>query len=148
MPTALSVVKRHFPEVTEVVDAGRNMLIEVTKADERIANKQNHKTCAMAVACKRKTEADGVLISVNTAYIIKGTVARRYTLPPSVSREVVSFDRNGGFAPGVYQLSKIGENQKLGVSHPVKNGNGHGGGNERRFYHRTEGIRTALGSAF
>lgn len=68
MPTALQVVQKFFPEVKEVVDAGRNQVIEVTSQDEKTARKKSHKTCAMAVACKRKFNLDGVVISVNRAY--------------------------------------------------------------------------------
>src|SRR2546423_938497 len=61
MPTALQVVQKFFPEVTEVEDAKRNSIIEVTTRDEKTANKKSHKTCAMAVACKRKFALDGVV---------------------------------------------------------------------------------------
>src|SRR6266404_4466801 len=107
MPTSLELVRKFFPEVTRVEDSGRNSIIEVTKKDETIAKKKSHKTCAMAVACKRKFDLDGVIISVNRAYLIKDKVARRYMLPESVSREVVSFDRDAGFEPGEYELQKV-----------------------------------------
>jgi CheY-specific phosphatase CheX len=93
MPTALRIVKKFFPEVTDVEDAEKSQVIEVT--------------CAMAVACKRKYNLDGVIISVKTAYLIKGKKAKRFSLPESVSREIVSFDRDSGFAAGQYRLSKI-----------------------------------------
>jgi hypothetical protein len=147
MPTALQVVQKFFPQVTDVEDAKKNQAIEVTKRDETTANKKSHKTCAMAVACKRKFDLDGVVISVNRAYLVKGTKAKRYFLPPSVSREVVSFDRDGGFEPGQYELSKIPDSSRL--DRIIKSGNGHGGGkevSERKHMHRTGGIRTALGS--
>jgi len=148
MATALQVVKKFFPEVKNVEDGGRKVTIEVTKRDEATANKKSHKTCAMAVACKRKFEADGVIISVNRAYIIKGDTAKRYNLPNSVSREVVSFDRGAGFEPGTYQLSKVAESAKLGVRRVGKpNGKKHPhGGATEKMSHHTGGIRTALGS--
>ncbi|MDA4119962.1 MAG: hypothetical protein OK436_05190 [Thaumarchaeota archaeon] len=146
MPSAISVVRKFFPEVKFIEDAGRNAMIEVTKADEASAKRKSHKTCAMAVACKRKFSLDGVVISVNTAYLVKGDTAKRYVLPQSVSREVVSFDRDGGFAPGEYQLSKVPEARKLG-KHDTGNGHGPNGHvKERVFRHHTEGIRTSLGS--
>jgi hypothetical protein len=146
MPTALQVVQKFFPEVKEVVDAERNAIIEVTKQDEKTANKKSHKTCAMAVACKRKFNLDGVVISVNRAYLVKGKKARRFMLPESVSREVVSFDRDGGFEPGEYELQKVPRSSRLDR---VIKGNGHGGGSPnspRRHVHKTGGIRTSLGS--
>ncbi len=147
MPTALEVVRKFFPEVNDVQDAGRNATIEVTEKDQRTAHKKSHKTCAMAVACKRKFECDGVVISVNRAYLVKGRVARRYMLPESVSREVVSFDRHGEFEPGEYELGKVPPSSRL--DRIIKKGNGHGSGSAttvRKHIHRTGGIRTALGS--
>lgn len=147
MPTALQVVRKFFPEVKTVVDASRNAKIEVTDKDDKIAKKKSHKTCAMAVACKRKFKLDGVVMSIGRAYLIKGTKARRFMLPVSVSREVVSFDRNGGFEPGDYELAKISPAARL--DRPKNHGTGHGHGPEadvRKHIHRTGGIRISLGS--
>lgn len=119
------------------MDSSRNAKIEVTKGDEATSRKKSHKGCAMAVACKRKFHLDGVIISRNRAYLVKGTQARRFTLPPSVSREVVSFDRGGGFEPGEYQLSKIPEGMKL--DRVIKASRPHKGP-------QTEGDRISLGS--
>jgi hypothetical protein len=60
---------------------------------------------------------------------------------------VVSFDRDGGFEPGTYELSKVPASSRL--DRVIKAGNGHGGGNpvlERKHIHKTGGIRTSLGS--
>lgn len=148
MPSALQIVRKFFPEVKTVVDASRNARIEVTSKDEATSRKKSHKGCAMAVACKRKFHLDGVIISVNRAYLVKGDKARRFQLPPSVSREVVSFDRGGGFEPGDYELSKVGEGTKLGVNRNIKsNGRKHSHvGATTKMSHRTGGVRIALGS--
>jgi hypothetical protein len=146
MPTALSVVKKFFPEVTKVTDGKKAITIEVTAADDRTATKRAHKTCAMAVACKRKFDLDGVVISVATAYLVKDKKATRYQLPPSVSREVVSFDRDGGFRPGEYQLSAIPKSNRLGREPQGKHQGGPSVDKVRPLVHHTEGIRTALGS--
>jgi len=145
---ALSIVRKFFPEVKTVVDADRNARIEVTDKDDKIAKRKSHKTCAMAVACKRRFHLDGVIISVNRAYLVKGTQARRFVLPPSVEREVVSFDRGGGFEPGTYELSKVPENSKLGrYRSPKPNGSKHPhGGATEKMRHKTGGIRVSLGS--
>jgi hypothetical protein len=111
------------------------------------ANRKDHKTCAMAVACKRKLGLDGVLISVKTAYLVRGKVAQRYLLPESVSREVVSFDRGAGFAPGKYKLSKMPKSLRLGAARPRRKlGRGKTGGKDKEFIHHTAGIRVVLGS--
>jgi hypothetical protein len=145
MPSALEVVRKFFPNVKSVKDATKNARIEVTKADETNSKKKAHKGCAMAVACKRKFHLDGVIISANRAYLVKGTQARRFQLPPSVSREVVSFDRGGGFEPGDYELAKITPTAKLG-SNRNKGGGQQGSDKPRKFAHKTGGIRISLGS--
>ena len=146
MATALQVVKKFFPNVKTVVDANHNARIEVTKSDETKANKKSHKTCAMAVACKRKFHLDGVIISANRAYLVKGDKARRFELPPSVTKEIVSFDRGAGFEPGEYALAKVGPTHRLDAPKGPTKGKAHGGDTARKFRHKTGGIRIALGS--
>lgn len=60
-----------------------------------------------------------------------------------VEREVVSFDRKGGFAPGEYQLSK--PTHLLGHHRGGKSGKANLG-KPTVYRHFTEGIRAALGS--
>lgn len=143
--SALQTVQRFFPKVKTVTDATRIATIEVTKADASATGVKNHNECAMAVACKRKFHLDGVIISRSTAYLVKGTKARRFQIPPSVSREVVSFDRGGGFAPGCYTLSavsplnRLGSRQGSSKDSKVKKQGG------SKFRHLTTNIRTVLG---
>jgi hypothetical protein len=145
MPTSLNIVQKFYPEVTSVTDAKRNIRVEVTKRDSNSATVKNHKGCAMAVACKRKFNATGVIISRASAYLVTGDKAVRYAVPASVSREVISFDRGAGFEEGEYQLSKPA---KIPVHHGVKTGKGkgHQGGSDadRKFHHETTNVRTAL----
>ena len=146
---ALGIVRTYFPKVTRVSDADSPLEVEVTRADSKSALVRNHNGCAMAVACKRLTKADGVIVSVTTAYIIKGTHAFRYDLPESVSREVVSFDRDAGFAEGSYHLQPPSKANRLGAQDHGKSGGGSGprtGKAAKRFAHRTTGVRAALGS--
>lgn len=147
MPSALHTVKKLYPEVTKVVDAKRDTEIEVTKRDTSSATVRNHKACAMAVACKRKLNLDGVIMSVSTAYLIKDNIATRYKVPEAVSREIVSFDRNSGFEPGDYKLKAISSTARLGESrgtNPKKGGKKNGNATKR--YHKTENIRENLGA--
>jgi hypothetical protein len=143
MSEALHIVRKFFPNVETVKDAKEPITVEVTKTDTRSAKVKNHQACAMAVACKRMLKADGVIVSVVTAYVINGTVATRYHLPESVSREIVSFDRDAGFEPGIYEMN-VPEN-KLGAIHAGKKLNT-GNGKKVRHKHQTAGIRTVLGS--
>lgn len=113
IPRSLAIVKKFHPNVKHVVDAKEGLAIEVTSTDVRTSNKKDHKTCAMATACKRKFHLDGVIISRKIAYLVRGNTATRYVLPGSVSREVVAFDRGGSFEPGRYRLSKPAEGMSL-----------------------------------
>lgn len=143
MPGAIVMVKKYFPNVVTVRDATRNVAIAVTERDERESQKKAHTSCAMAVACKRVLGLDGVIVSVTKAFLIKGAVAIRYDLPPSVSREVVSFDRGAGFLPGEYALSKPAH--RLGRKRGTKT-DSKAGVRKREYVHMTEGIRTVLGA--
>jgi hypothetical protein len=141
---SLANVRQYFPRVERVVDADKNIKIEVNANDNSTSTIKDHKNCALAVACKRTTKADGVMISTRTAYIIHGKTAYRFRLPESVSREIVSFDRRAGFALGTYMLNAPSKWEKLGAAHTGKTHNP----SERRpvsFRHFTTGIRTALG---
>jgi hypothetical protein len=146
--TALMIVQVYFPDVKKVVDADEAIEIEVTKADNKSAKVRNHNACALAVSCKRTLHLDGVIVSINTAYLIKGNKATRYKLPESVSREIVSFDREGGFDEGSYKLNPVHKGQRLGErqERPTYAEKRSAGGKLRRFMHRTNGVRAALGS--
>lgn len=150
MSRALSVVQAAFPNVTKVMDAKKDVFTEVTKRDTTSATVRNHKACAMAVACKRKMELDGVIMSVSTAYLIKGDTATRYMVPESVSREITAFDRDALFEPGEYMLKAPGKQNRLGAGRhgtvPDKSSKAGNGNFAKRFRHKTEGIRASLGS--
>ena len=146
MPTALKIVRAYFPKVTSVVDAKKKVDVEVNGHDQSVARRKSHRACAMAVACKRKMALDGVIISIRTAYLVKGEVATRYGLPQSVQREIVSFDRGSGFQSGEYEM--IPPEHKLGAA---PRGKAHGssrspGEGLKHARHTTQGIRTVLGS--
>jgi len=144
---SLVMVQSYFPKVTNVVDANKPALIEVTKGDNTTANIKSHKTCALAVACKRMFRSDGVIIGLTTAYIIKGKIAYRYKLGGTTSREITSFDRKAGFDIGFYQLTPAPPSNRLGVYQG--NPNRPSGAKKpkvKRFMHFTQGVRTALGS--
>lgn len=142
--SAINVVRKFFPKVNIVVDSSRNAMIEVTKADAGSRAVKDHSACAMAVACKRKFHLDGVIISRTIAYLIKGKQARRFHLPESVSREVVSFDRGSGFSPGKYELSRIPPMSRLGV-HAAGVVSGNKSSAPRAKAHFTTNVRSVLG---
>jgi len=146
MPTSLSIVKKFFPNVSSVADAKKPVHVEVTKKDSSSSTVKNHKGCAMAVACKRTFKLDGVIISVNRAYLVQGDKAVRYSLPESVSREVVSFDRQAGFAEGEYALVVPPKSRPSTKRPKDMKRHGESEGYEPTFHHHTDGIRAAIGS--
>lgn len=144
---ALSNVQKFFPKVTRLRDADSNITIEVTRQDDKVSRRMDHAGCALAVACKRKFHADGVIISRTMAYMVKGDEAIRFDVPERATREIISFDRGGEFAPGEYHLNK--PHYKLGERHGGDPGEGvktHSGNLHKRFHHLTADIRTVLGS--
>ncbi len=141
---ALARVRRYFPQVEEVEDGLKPLEVEVTAKDSKSAAVRNHQGCAMAVACKRLTKADGVIVSISTAYIIKGKTATRYSVPQHVQREIVSFDREAGFAEGNYRLVPKEPSNRL--DEPKPTGPHKVTGKLRKTFHYTAGIRTVLGS--
>ncbi len=141
--STLNTVQKFFPKVTSVVDATSNVVIEVTKSDASSKAVKNHNACAMTVACKRKFKLDGVIISRTLAYLIKGKQARRFLLPESVKKEIVSFDRGAGFEIGKYELSKI----PVSMTKPrlSNRDRGNRGTKLKRSHHVTTNVRHVLG---
>jgi hypothetical protein len=114
--SALQIVKDFFPQVMGVKDAKKHLVIKVTEKDIKQAQQKDHIDCAMAVACKKGQGADGVIMAIKTAYIIKDDQAVRYKLPERTAREIVAFDKGGRFSPGEYELKAPSKFQKLGAS--------------------------------
>lgn len=148
MKDALKTVQEFFPDVTNVVDAEEGIDIEVTKATTKLATVRNHKNCALAVQCKKTFNLDGAIVSRTRAFLVKGKTAVRYRLPESVTREIVSFDRNGGFEPGVYGLRPPDEGNRLGARPENRRRPNTGKGPKRGKPHVTTNIRTPLDSKF
>jgi hypothetical protein len=141
---ALTRVRKYFPDVETVVDAIGPVTVEVTKNDVSTSKRKAHAECAMAVACKRAMKLDGVIISTAIAYLIKGTKATRYHVPPSVAREVVAFDRGANFESGKYQLGT--PDYRLAETH--KSTGPHLTTKEKPivYRHMTTNVRAVLGS--
>lgn len=139
---ALAIVHKYFPKVAEVKDATRALAIQVTKQDTTARGRKKHTACALAKACNRRLHLDGAIISMSRAYLVKGTTATRYEVPTTVAREITSFDRGAGFAPGLYQLYSPTSNHKIGTKRPTK----YGPKKKKRQTprHTTDGIRAAL----
>jgi hypothetical protein len=89
---------------------------------------------------------DGVIISRSTAYLVKGKKARRFRMTPAAAREVVSFDRGAGFAPGVYILGAVTKSARMGRQQGSSTRTT-GNGKPKQFRHLTVNVRTVLGGA-
>jgi hypothetical protein len=141
--SALGIVRKYYPNVTSITDAKKPIQIEVTASDCKAGRRKGASSCAMAHAFQR--EYDGAIISLSTAYLIKGDKAVRYRVPHSVSREIVSFDRARKFAPGDYHLDKPA--QSLGTPNSnskkrYKNSDGQRYAKHKARSHKTAGIRS------
>jgi hypothetical protein len=141
---ALRMINSFFPLVAKVFDADKSMVVNVTEADIAKADIKDHKTCALAVSCQRSFHADGVIIGLTTAYIIKGNTAYRFKLTGTISREITSFDRGAGYDAGEYMLVPPSPASRLGAPH--RGGNATGTGKKRQFRHFTGRVRTSLQS--
>lgn len=104
----------HFPDVTEIADLQQPVEITVQRGDQRGARPHDQARCAMAKACIREMKADGAWVNLTRAYVVFGTRAVRASLPISVQREIVTFDRHQDFSTGVYRLSPVAKTQRLG----------------------------------
>jgi hypothetical protein len=146
---SLTMVKSYFPKVERVEDADKPAIVEVTKVDVDNATRKNHRVCALALACKRFFDADGVIIGLTTSWIIREKVATRFHNAGTVSREITSFDRGAIYDVGFYLLTPASPTARLGTiraTNPKRSGK-NTGGLKRRFRHYTRNVRTTLGHA-
>lgn len=87
------------------VDAPKPITIVVTQNDIVNAKSRHSKCCAFALAAKRKPGVHDAFFFLTTAYLEYKDQMVRYKLPPSVQKEIISFDRAKIVAPGAYQLA-------------------------------------------
>lgn len=100
------------------VDATSDLVVEVLPSDVRKSLPKDPEHCAFASACKRG------IPGVKEAYFYRSTAwlsyadkQVRYSLPPSVQKEIVVFDRGGKTEPGVFKLNKPKGVKKLKAIH-------------------------------
>jgi hypothetical protein len=142
--SSLAMIQSYFPFVEMVKDATQRAVVEVTADDNTHSDVKSHKTCALALACKRFFHADGVIIGLTTSWIIINKTAMRFMNSGTTSREITSFDRKAGFDAGKYLLTPATDSNRLG-SVRAKNPDRHGkGGPKRAFRHYTRNVRTSL----
>lgn len=106
-----------FTKVKHVKDANDPIWVNVTKKDSNEGRRNEPSDCALARACVRELNADGAVVNIGTSYIVKGNTAVRFKTSAGVGREITSFDRSAGFAPGNdYLLSAIPPASRLDAS--------------------------------
>ncbi len=139
--SALTTVRRYFPDVDEVVDSTKSLRVTVKENDIYHGKRKDPKNCALANACVREQVVDGAIIGISYSYLIKGHKATRFKTSTSVSREITSFDRSGKFEEGVnYTLSKVAPCSRLGAKPPGPSGP-KGKNPRKHVVHRTSNIR-------
>src|SRR5437764_115466 len=98
----LKALQAYWPEVERVIDARNKLLVHVSGQDVAGAVPRDAANCVMARACKREQEVDAVLVFPTRAYILQGTLATRFAVPESTTREIAILDRGGRPAAGNY----------------------------------------------
>lgn len=138
-------VRAHFPKAKTVSDSTAPIAIHVAPRDQKKAVANDPSACAMARACAREEKADGAWVGISVAYVLKGTHLTRYLTPPSVAREIVSFDRHQDFSPGAYRLSAVPKSLTHRMGTHTRRSTGAGKPKPRGTHvikrHRTIGIR-------
>jgi len=88
----------------KLTDATRPIVVGVAVDDILKSRTKNSKCCAFARAAKREPGVRAAYFFRSTAFLEFGDRMVRYSLPQSVQKEIVSFDRGGIMAPGEYEL--------------------------------------------
>jgi hypothetical protein len=130
-----------FPQVETTVDADYPIEVLVNQDDCDGATQLDPTNCALARAAKRDLKADAVVIGVGTSYIIRGKNAVRFNTPERVAREIVSFDRNHDFEPGVYKLIPKAPTSRLGRSTQYNKSKGGANKTATRKVHHSARVR-------
>ena len=130
----------------KVVDAAAPLELEVSGRDISLAEQKNSKCCAFARAAKRQHECKGAYFFRTAAWLEYAKKIVRYVLPPSMQKEIVSFDRAGVMTPGIYQMSKPSGSQRMHAvrKRSAKRPGRHQPGNgtiKRRVVHQTQLVR-------
>jgi len=144
--TALEIVQKFYPNVKHVKDATKDIVVEVTDSDSKSKAVRNHKECAFAHACKRERVAEATIISRKISYLINGDTATRFATPESLAREIVAFDRNAKFEPGIYNLRRPSPTEKLNSGRGYSQKTNSHSKSPKRFYHTTDNIRERISS--
>lgn len=97
-----------------LVDANKDLEIEIKKGDISSAKSKDPSNCAVAKAAQRvfRTEVE---VHVSRVYVKKNDHWVRYRTPERISREITAFDRGAHFEPGEYTFKAPSGGMKLGT---------------------------------
>ena len=114
--TTKQVLKMQIGDgVRRVVDATRDLVIDVTSADVRKGRRAKADCCAAAVAIMREEKVKAVRVHRARVYVDYGDKIVRYITPNSLRTDLVAFDLYGKFATGQHILQKVPESQRIGI---------------------------------
>lgn len=114
---------------TEIVNAKKNIEIEVPPQLTKSSRRKNAYHCVFAEACAKLPQVDEAIVHLSTAYLrFKGEKEfRRYRVHTRLRDQIVNFDRFGSFEPGIYTLGVIqpshqASGQRQGTNKPPRGG--------------------------
>lgn len=136
-PGALYRLRKHFPQLTSVVDAVAPLEVIVRPSDNKKGISFTPTECALARACKRQFKVSGAIVNLSFSYLINGTQAIRFSNNETIRREVVTFDRHKAFLPGIYYLRPPAPALRLGAARAHVLQNGPSRGKQKHFVHKT-----------
>lgn len=96
-----------------LIDAFKDLELEVSKSDVSHAKRNNPSKCAAALALSRALGVEAE-VHIGRTYIKQGRKWIRFMTPASVQREITSFDRSDIFEPGEYILKAPSKSAQLG----------------------------------
>src|SRR5258705_232007 len=94
-----------------LVDADNDIELHIKPIDIKNSRKNDAANCAAAKAGQRELKRD-IRVFISRTYIKNKKHWVRFITPPSISREITSFDRGASFEPGEYTLKAPCESSK------------------------------------
>ncbi len=105
MSTYISVLARQTGK--KIVDAKKGLILKVTSKDIDKAEQNNPSACGFAQAATRQLKATSAHFFRSVAWVETPRHIVRFSLPQSMQKEIVAFDRSKSMEPGTYKLSPV-----------------------------------------
>lgn len=98
-----------------IEDAPEPLVIRLKPIDIKRGKRLDQTSCAFAKGICRQEEAQAVWIGLSSAFVEWSDKILRYTVPESVSRELISFDRSQIAAAGEFKLRVPAPSDRIGA---------------------------------